>query len=149
MKPMLTLLFMLSGCATVEPGRYSVAIDFEPYVMSFKYEAHKHGRPYHIKYLDVRFGATDEIRDVVGTCTIGGSTPQIVINEEYWMSATNATREILMYHELGHCVLYRQHSNATSVVNGEIIPASVMNDFVIDDWYYDRYREYYMGELFK
>jgi len=71
----------------------------------------------------------------------------IRINPVFWANNQNnfAAKEELMYHELGHCILDRDH-NETELPNG--IAASIMNPYHIGQSYYRTYYVDYMAELF-
>ena len=51
----------------------------------------------------------------VGLCTVWTSTKkrykQITVDPEFWADAEDERKELLMYHELGHCVLDLGHSD--------------------------------------
>ena len=48
---------------------------------------------------------------VVGTCY--WYSGEITINEEWWKYAFPLERKEVVYHELGHCVLFREHTEST------------------------------------
>lgn len=66
------------------------------------------------------------------------------LSEETWRKTDRWQREQLVFHELGHCVLNRNHDNKT--VMG--IQKSVMNHAVLPKDMYLLHREYYLRELF-
>lgn len=70
----------------------------------------------------------------------------IVIKESYWNTATEASREQLMFHELGHCVLRLSH-NDNMWTDG--CPSSIMNTVHLSDACYNKYRWYYLEDLKK
>lgn len=73
---------------------------------------------------------------------------EIFIRREYWEEASDNSRESLMLHELGHCVLNRHHTEERIERDGYKIPISVMNPFNIGGYfYYEPNREYYFEEL--
>ena len=55
-------------------------------------------------------GAIDE-RNVVGFCSYGRRRlpNHIEIDETFWRRASTLAREYIVFHELGHCYLYRDH----------------------------------------
>lgn len=83
--------------------------------------------------------------DFAGICFKHGSRPpKVELSEETWMKTDRWQREQLVFHELGHCVLNRNHDNKT--VLG--IQKSVMNHAVLPKDMYLLHREYYLRELF-
>jgi hypothetical protein len=94
-----------------------------------------------------------EGKTVLGTCTGG----VVRIDRDYWVrfTTTDADREALMYHELGHCALGRGHvegwtTHATTPLNGIVvrIPSSVMRAEFIGGYAWSIARDYYINELF-
>lgn len=82
----------------------------------------------------------------IGLCTAAedGDLATIEISQEYWDKASQDEREILLFHELGHCLLKRGHCDAAD--NG--VHASLMNPFVIPVGKYVELREQYAYEMF-
>ena len=65
-----------------------------------------------------------EEEDVVGQCSYSASsTRKVNIDRTYWNSATDLEKELVIFHELGHCYLERSHSdtqenrNCTSIMH--------------------------------
>ena len=77
--------------------------------------------------------------DAVGVCKI---TPfikrEINIDPEYWYSINPAERQILFYHEMGHCDLNRDHSE----------PYSIMEPSLFGTFRFLNNKEYYLKEFF-
>lgn len=83
---------------------------------------------------------------VGGTCLLNGvNTPLITINSAIFYNVTKITQKMILYHELGHCVLGREH-NDVNLPSG--LPASIMNSWIIDDIYFIQHEDYYLNELF-
>lgn len=68
---------------------------------------------------------------------------RIEIDPEFWFDSSKITKEELLFHELGHCILDRDHD--TTVLYGTI-PKSVMYPYVFTTSY-SLFREYYVNEL--
>ncbi len=47
--------------------------------------------------------------NVVGSCSMGRN--EVHILRSYWNWADHSRRESLIFHELGHCVLFYEHTN--------------------------------------
>lgn len=84
---------------------------------------------------------------LAGLCTypFNGQPGVISINMDYWSYYSAAEKEILVFHEMGHCVLLRDHDN---VKLADSRPRSVMNSILIDSSYYQSYKSSYISELF-
>ena len=47
---------------------------------------------------------------VIGQCAHSETKPNtVIIDQIYWNSATDLEKEFVVFHELGHCVLNREH----------------------------------------
>jgi hypothetical protein len=141
------LTAVLMGCGK-GVGNYQVSSDFEDYVTSFTADAQTHGRAVEIHDLDIGFGDTG---GVAGKCVQDFlQTPQIVVNQALWENLSDTSRTILIYHELGHCILERVHNPA--MLNDPQLgsyPASIMNPVMIDDHFYQDKKQQYLDELFE
>lgn len=89
--------------------------------------------------------------DIAGTCTYGVhrfSLKEIVIDEPFWDQTSNLIREYIVFHELGHCYLFRDHNDQCTARG---IWESIMRSGTIGgcrDSYNNRTREAYLDELF-
>lgn len=86
--------------------------------------------------------------DVAGQCTYASHLPNhVTIDQNFWNGASDRSREFVVFHELGHCDLGRDHHEvATS--NG--ICVSIMRSGLEDcrDNYTPITRASYLDELF-
>ena len=85
---------------------------------------------------------------VAGICTYSSQAPNIVeIDATFWNSNSSFIREMVVFHELGHCVLNRGHDE-TTFTNG--VCESIMRSGVGDclDNYNANTRTNYLNELF-
>lgn len=135
---------VLSACGT------SIVDDrLEPYVQMFIEESITQRVLVNINNLTVVFMSHERMIErsknpnVIGLCSgRGHNNPVVYINEKYWDSASEEDRMVLMYHELGHCVLGREHNNAAK--SG--VRLSLMNEYAIPRYFLNDYR--YNEELF-
>ena len=123
---------------------------FEAQVLAFEDASYDAGKSIVITNLIVRFNSNLQFSNEAGVCYINNPIPYIEINTNYWNHASDTQKEILMFHELGHCILKRQHRNDTA----NSMPVSIMY-FSIDVWatsaeqtYYESNRDTYIRELF-
>lgn len=133
---------MLYGCG------HSIPAEFQPYVNSFVQDSVNQDHPVTINHLDIQFGQiTNE--QIEGQCNTGFlETPTILIQEDYWNTATEDEKTILMYHELGHCVLGRVHDNNLTGDIFDIHPISIMNWQTVSWQNFEEYKGKYLQELF-
>lgn len=84
---------------------------------------------------------------VVGTCQYGHHIHHVTIDRPFWETASAARKEMVVFHELGHCVLLKGH---TETYNNEGICLSLMNSGTVDCFvaYNSTNRDYYIDELF-
>lgn len=147
MKKLIALLslFFFINCAGMHK-KYDTAI-FEDYVTRFEDYSELYGtKRVVVTDLIIEFG---DLKDTfVGLCgKFEGESPRITVDSEWWNSSTtnDAQREILMFHELGHCILDRDH-NDNVLPNGK--QESIMYYRVINSNDYVTSRGYYLKELF-
>ena len=85
---------------------------------------------------------------IAGTCTTNGNDLRhIVIDQSFWNQASHLIREMVIFHELGHCILGRGHTES-SFSNG--ICRSIMRSGLgnCTDAYTTENRDYFIEELF-
>ena len=112
---------------------------FEPYVKLFEY---------HYGATNVSIEFSNNLDDEThGECNVyDDGSREILINEIEWWSLTELEQEQLILHELGHCLLERDHNDKLDRYGH---PISIMNsDAFIPDYVYNQKRSFYMKELF-
>lgn len=90
-----------------------------------------------------------EEEGVAGTCQLHSQENNIVtIDLEFWKNASPALKELVVFHELGHCVLYQHHREGE---NNQGACLSIMNSGTSGCrvLYTDENRDYYLDELFE
>ena len=98
--------------------------------------------------LTVEFGvtATSEDPTAIGWCIWNDdNTKNIIISQNYWNSTNVWGQREVLFHELGHCVLDREHD--TNMVHGR--PESIMYPDALDPNIFQQFYSSYMDELFK
>lgn len=83
---------------------------------------------------------------MVGVCIAWRS---VKFDYNAWDRFSDDQREELVFHELGHCELLREHNDAKIELNGEIVPESIMYPYLVKEQVYVKNRAYYLKELFK
>jgi len=87
--------------------------------------------------------------NVLGQCFRNSEKPRkVIVDEDFWRDANEMDRQFLIFHELGHCFLNRDHLDAKKIGSDSCV--SIMHstpqacNFMLDD---DN-REAYLDELF-
>lgn len=155
---MITLIPFIYSCGP-KPSLIGtmVSIDptFQPYVDRFIEVAKEQGKDIQINNLIVSFDKKVIEAKALGICTTGnGITPTITINPEAWKywddNNMESSKEQVMFHELGHCVLNREHNEVTvkTLDTNSNIQVSIMFPYFMDSKYYEGNYNHYVNELF-
>ena len=138
-----TLLFTACGFAPPAESGY-IHPELYPYVAKFARE----GNLVLSAGLQVDFGGVeqDDNKDTVSLAVCYMQFERIVVDRDSWNLMNSTEREVLMYHELGHCVLGRYHPETmltkrcpTSIMH-PLLPTAVRC--------YNERKDYYIQELF-
>ena len=146
----ISAVMSFTSCGSA-PKKLDIPREFEHLYGLFIKLANDNGQLYHVDNLVIRFannlGMTTLNHKTVGLCTTEGDEPPLIeIDAVEWYKFTDAEQEELLFHELGHCLLNRDHDE-TYLTNN--IPSSIMYPDVIRNDIYIKYRAYYWKELFK
>lgn len=128
-----TALCMM-GCAKAPKDS-----DLQPWLNQFIADGSAYGLQFNTDKLTVQFG--DLTHPIAGECSMDGDGNGVVtIDKTYWDEMeSDEYKQIVTYHELGHCLLFRGHvANYTSIMNAYIIS---------DETFYDNKSEL-LTELF-
>ena|SRR5438105_1597512 len=138
---LLSVCLLGIGAIKLPSNRFGV---FSPYVNRFIQAGQSVGVDVDMTAISITF--LEELpHDAAGICHM--ATKTVVILEPYWNSINDSEKETLIFHELGHCVLGRQHEN--NALGG--YPHSIMyfaNTIGEDQIYYKAHRQEYINELF-
>lgn len=138
---LISTLYIVSSCGINDTGIIDNA--FMPYVRDFE-----DAMGVKVMGINMRFGNTKY--PTIGWCNITPGLNEIEIDSAFWMSADDKAREHLVYHELGHCILYLDHNDEKVVVNGVNIEGSIMNTYFFgNSSYYRKYNTQYKMALKK
>lgn len=136
MKLLLACLLIFIGCkketktSVISSGGVIDTSDarLEPYIDTFMDRLVVAGLSPDVTGLVVEF--SDSLpSNVLGSCLMGGKS--VKINRQLWASLNSSSREELIFHELGHCVLNRLHDS--TLVSG--LPMSVMYPYHLGSTY--------------
>lgn len=151
-----TLLFLFVcllsfGCK--EQIKNNIDAEFQSYVDLFFIEAIERGyiEAGQEKPLDIQFAIQDELptETTRGICSgLGGH--EIRINRTYWDEMHSSERELLISHEIGHCLLSRSHLE--DIINdcscSTIMYPGVSGSSCVADLHSPIWRKYFYDELF-
>lgn len=86
-----------------------------------------------------------EYNQILGLCN--NNTTMVIIDQDFWASSSHLSKELIIFHELGHCYLKLAHN---TIVNNNGICNSIMRPGNGDclDYYNSRTREKMIDELF-
>lgn len=146
---LLFCFLFLTGCSVFKSTKKIVSIDnnLVEYVNDFVNESKLYGKPVVIDSLFVYFvprlpGSTVALCYMTGI--MGDGIPTVQIDREFWTGASQTTKEVIIFHELGHCVLFREHLDTWN----KGIATSIMYPYIESDYMYSNNWNYYMYELF-
>lgn len=147
---MLCFNFKMVSSGKPEMPRPGINAELQPYVDRFHLQLQARcGAKTKLPAIDMDISDTSDDDpfnpDIVGWCIMYSKPLKIQIDREYFDSSTDLEREQLIFHELGHCVLERDH---TKHKDEHKKPMSIMYPYTLSEsTYVSKYREY-MDELF-
>jgi hypothetical protein len=121
-------------------------LEFEPYFNSFLEEGLLRGYDFTNNNINFYF-ADVELNNTAGLCY---GNDRIIIDRDWWNGANEKNKEWLIFHELGHCFLNRNHKNEKNI-NGECLSFMKGKENSFDcseNLYSTLWRDYYIDELF-
>jgi hypothetical protein len=132
------IVVVFSAC-----GRSQIAPEAIPYVIKFVKTTRLP--------VDFPIKLTTLEGNTVGLCySYSDGSREIELDVDYWTRANDSMKEELVMHELGHCVLNRDHKETIvfSPKENENIPVSIMFPYVFGHrFYYQKYNDYFLNEL--
>ncbi len=127
----------------------TVTPELRPFFIAFEEEAANRGLTFDLTELGVT-GNIVELgnNSVLGVCRHNENEPnRIAVDIDAWVDGSESLRELIVFHELGHCVLDRLHRDESE--NGQCL--SIMHSGLTDcitPLSDPRFREQYLDELF-
>lgn len=95
-------------------------------------------------------GVIEEIPEehIAGSCNYSSNRPgQVTIDLNFWNTSNARSREFVVFHELGHCVLLRDHEEGTNA-NGTCQSIMRSGNGDCRDNYRSTTRDFYLDELY-
>lgn len=112
----------------------------QPYVNEYKADKKRFLGTSSIRRIDISFFTLTS--PIIGQCTrYNSGYREIKVDPIYWFfNASDAEKQILMYHELGHCDLNKEHDDSK---------AAIMNSNIMDGYQFIMNTDYYIEQLFR
>jgi len=132
------------------PELYSGETSFAPYVQKFVDDASNQGisltQEMKSDPVEIVRASLDYLGSgVIGLCETGYGGRKVTLDPDFWDVVSETQKELLMHHELGHCILYRPH-RSTFLSSGK--EASIMYPIIMSSSTYLNNASYYLNELF-
>jgi hypothetical protein len=145
-------LFVLAACGrdpTLEERS-----EFEPYLERFQAYSAQYGRDAsNDGRVRILFGILKA--NEIGVCEQSPfQPPRVLVSRSAWAIRSDVGREALIFHELGHCLLDRDHRDDVVRLTGGrggrtvVAPASLMHTRGVRPQLYAESKDYYLRELF-
>lgn len=143
----LIFLLFVNACGPITHSvkKHQIDQEFTIFVENFEHEIEKKVD------IDIKFNTLK--RPTVGVCFkySDSNYNYVEIDSEFWYKSSFAQKEQIIFHELGHCILNRQHNDILLNYNqsnfGVLqIPKSIMYPNVFEQPY-ELFRSYYVSEL--
>lgn len=132
----------------VMPGCFRKNSDFDKELSSFARAAYS--EDVYVDLTKVHIVFSEYVQwPVLAMCMPDRFTPLIMVSRTVWDTSDDLTREAVIWHELGHCVLNREH---VTDLKPDGHPVSLMyptSETVRDENYYLLHKSEYIKELFK
>lgn len=147
------IIFIYAVCIFFYIYNEPVFIDngLKSYYNDFKKQAAFYNVKYRTKLSAIYF-SYNLPNNVAGQCSYSIFVRTLTVNANTWNTLTEEQKAMVVYHELGHCYLQREHIDETQRFNllySKVCPKSIMypnvdiiQDCLVDNW------EYYMLELY-
>lgn len=147
----LIAISLLTGCQKEDQFTEISLVDpaLQPYFRAFEEEAGARGITLDPSFFEIE-ATIREINDgnVIGQCKYQSHFPnEIRIDQDYWQHTSNLGRELVVFHELGHCYLARGHTEA-STANDVCLSIMASGTGTCRNLYNQETRAYYLDELF-
>jgi len=139
-----------SQSAAAASGRLFTGPDeLEKYVVKFVDDAKAYGidvLPAMNPTLEIQISSLDTYGEsVIGLCETSEGKRRVTFDPDFWNTVSETQKELLVHHELGHCVLHRAHQTNRLPTNAY---ASIMYPMLLTNETYLGNASYYLQELF-
>ena len=106
-----TILFFLMNSCDKEI-MVQIDSDLQIYVDQFVAEGLERGHNINLSQLGIDASIENIEGSIVGQCQYKVDAPNVVLfDREYWSKANEDERLFIVFHELGHCILSKEHND--------------------------------------
>lgn len=119
-------IFILLGCGHSPVKQLGI---FGSYVEQFEKESIIYNNPQTVIDIIMEFDSSLP-EGVAGRCSMSFSSPKITVNVVTWGLISEERKEMLIFHELGHCILGLDHEDDYLAVMNTNLPTSYFNNRV-------------------
>jgi hypothetical protein len=141
-------LLILSVSACQKENEVSVTADLQPYFDSFAAEAKARNRSVDLGHISGNFAVLNENKVAAKCQSLASGNKNVLVDEVFWKTADAMTREMVVFHELGHCALSRPHTDAAKA-DGTCESMMQSGAGLCKMIYSTKTRSAYLDELFK
>ena len=145
----LTFIIVLTMSNCTKQLDNEIESELQLHFDTFVNEAAAHDLDISIDNIDIgAYVANIEQRGTLGQCkSFSDGSKQIVIDQPFWNSASDIEREYVVFHELGHCLLGRDHNDEKDAT-GKCVSIMQSGDSGCDGIYNLQNRNSLLNELF-
>jgi hypothetical protein len=124
------------------------SLELMPYFIKYLNYAADFGKNINTQNVVVTFGDTDwRGSKVLAFCAFLRNGQNVVfVNRDKFYASSQSRRELIIYHELGHCAQLRPHFGY--YFTDPFVPKSLMYQFALKRDVFEGSYEYYINELF-
>ena len=133
-------VLLLANCAKEADV---IPLSVEPDYKLFVSKANEYNAPIRDRAVQIYFVGTP--RNEVAQCEKSESLAIIRIDPKIWNTSCEYKKQMILFHELGHCLLDREH---TGEKDEEGHPKSIMHSFGVTATHFKEKHEDYLAELF-
>jgi hypothetical protein len=118
-------MFLLSALCGCGKGPNTIDPAFQPLYNQFISDANSNGLSMPAERgVTIQFATlgNSSLGEIVGECSgYGYGNDTVLVDQGYWSVASSQAQFIIIYHELGHCLLAEQHTNTTAAIMNPLI----------------------------
>ena len=126
----------------------SVDTELQPLFSSFALEAQQRGLNLDMSKYSGMITALDEANVAAKCQTISNGQKRVLVDDDFWRTASAMQREMVIFHELGHCTLNRAHLDEART-DGSCVSMMQSGLGLCKMSYTNQTRSAYLDELFK
>lgn len=141
----LSFIILLTSCGSASHPRppSDIAVEFQSYYYQFMQDMADYRKSVISRSVVIKFDKMTN-KGSIAECHYSQPRHTIKVQKAYWNASSDTTKRIIMYHELGHCILYRGHNDEKDSLGR---PLSIMYPKIIPASLFRVNKEYYLNEL--